>query len=38
MALKQVACVKTLPDGPVESVLKKTYQSNWRQIQQKCHD
>merc|ERR1712226_280168 len=29
--LRQVSCLKQL-DGPVESVLRKTYQSNWRQI------
>ena len=23
-------------DGPVESVLRKTYQSNWRQIMKTC--
>ena len=27
--LRQVSCLKQL-DGPVESVLRKTYQSNWR--------
>ena len=29
--LQQVSCLSQL-DGPVESVLRKTYQSNWRQI------
>ena len=29
--LHQVSCLPML-DSPVESVLRKTYQSNWRQI------
>jgi len=29
--LHSVSCLPQL-DGPVESVLRKTYQSNWRQI------
>lgn len=32
-AIVKAACVKQLPEGPIESVLRKTYQSNWRQIQ-----
>lgn len=30
-SLKVVSCLGAL-DGPVDSVLRKTYQSNWKQI------
>jgi hypothetical protein len=33
--LKQVSCMGHL-DGPVISVLRKTYQSNWRMIMRTC--
>lgn len=36
-SLTQAACLARLPDGgPLASVLRKTFQSNWREILQSC--
>jgi len=35
VVLKKVSNMQSF-DGPIVNVLRKTYQSNWRQIQQQC--